>query len=408
MKKLIQKNVFLKITLCLFLCTLHSSALCLTENEFEEIKIVAEELRKQDGIPVFVGRSLTPVSLYLELVQAKKPHTLPLSRFAYKGPDPRRYHFLEDLPLLQPRLDAVDRENLYKHFDLNLPTDAELGARAMVIVDYAAYGKSLYSLAAYIDDYRKSRSRKFKLEVCAVTRPSVRLSSNWKFFDSQTKSLKDFRIIDLESLRTISKNLSLSDYEDSSNVALWKADTHYPSRFGVPLHLNRLEERRGIKPRDHLVLRSEMAEFLGAKSLYLFDSSQPNFRENLRKVTKGSDVSSLIFKKIVNEFETELQLRYQLYGSFYYALIDTMVQMNYLHEAELEENRDESKVLRSIGEAYSAVLLAKVPSDSEGLILFNALPKSLGLQHFDSMKASLFARVKTALGSCSLLYNISH
>jgi hypothetical protein len=103
-----------------------------------------------DCIPIFIGRSATPVAAFLEAFYGKAPVMIPLSNFGYA---PLREPPHEDLRELRVRSDtrmsSLERETFESHLYRYLKPE-ELSGKKIIVVDYAVSGEGLLSFTDHL------------------------------------------------------------------------------------------------------------------------------------------------------------------------------------------------------------------------------------------------------------------
>lgn len=142
----------------------------LSRTEFEDVRDLAADVsRASDGKPfhaVSLGKSPTLLLAYFRAADRSSASQLPLTSFRFGQGE-------------NASLDEKLVQRLFDHFDRYLPTDAELGGKRLLVMDYVDGGESAAAFDAYFRRYLRERGREVDYRFVALhTGKSPKLPEN--------------------------------------------------------------------------------------------------------------------------------------------------------------------------------------------------------------------------------------
>lgn len=246
-------GIRLALWLACSLATPSALAYPLERGEWEDVQKFSLQLAKEyppkTSSYLFVGRSLGTVATYLRMLNEGLVHELPLSRFRYQieGVSGNR-----DMAVTRPQdrphyrsLTDEERTKIFTHFDATIPTDAQLGGRELVLLDYGN-GDSLHAAAVYLREYFKERKRTTKIKT-VLFHHATRYKEGQ---DDAFNQARFDRLIDSNPFRALRSTAYAEMPELYSRIGGWYLERDKPGMVLNPV-FDRYQEMRAELSKMH-------------------------------------------------------------------------------------------------------------------------------------------------------------
>lgn len=154
---------------------LHYSGYVLNKADYEGFREAALAVNQIAGSnPVIaVGRSPSPVSAFLSIIDEDRTANLPISKFRHRmktsgesAPIPERYREKEEA--FEP-LSLENEKKLFEHFDKTLLSFLKSKSGPVFLMDVGESGASLFSMQQYLAKYGTQRGLNVKFESILMT-----------------------------------------------------------------------------------------------------------------------------------------------------------------------------------------------------------------------------------------------